>query len=83
MPNFFKKPLDKRVFVCYIITMKSEKDKFPVGTKVVHKKNPQIQGVVVGESFGKPASYNVRLQLTCGLTFDVSPYALKKVEFFI
>jgi hypothetical protein len=62
--------------------MLNEKDKFPVGTKVKHKRNPSIQGVVVGKSFGTPASYNVRLQLTCGLTFDVTPYALKKVEQF-
>ncbi len=51
----------------------------PVGTKVVHKSNPSIRGVVVGKSFGVPASYNVRLQLDCGLIFDVTPYVLKKV----
>ena len=63
--------------------MTSEKDKFPVGTKVRHKTNPSIEGVVVGKSFGEPKTKtNVRLQLTCGLTFDVSPYALKKVDFF-
>jgi hypothetical protein len=62
--------------------MLNEKERFPVGTKVKHKRNPSIQGVVVGKSFGTPASYNVRLQLTCGLTFDVTPYALKKVEQF-
>ena len=53
-----------------------------VGDKVKHKKNPSIQGVVVGSAFGKPASYNVRLQLTCGLIYDVTPYALKKVKDF-
>ena len=52
---------------------------FPTGTKVVHKLNPSIRGVVVGDAFGKPASYNVRLQLTCGLTYDVTPYVLRKV----
>ena len=34
--------------------MMNEKDKFPVGTKVRHKANPSIEGVVVGEGFGKP-----------------------------
>ena len=82
--TFFKKAIDKRVFVWYIITMMSEKDKFPVGTMVRHKSNPIIEGVVVGKGFGEPKTKsNVRLQLTCGLTFDVSPYALKKVEQFI
>ena len=62
----------------------NEKDKFPVGTKVKHNRNPSIQGVVVGKSFGEPENKNyVRLQLTSGLTFDVTPYALKKVEEFI
>ena len=64
--------------------MMNEKKKFPVGTKVRHKSNPSIEGVVVGKSFGEPKTKtNVRLQLTCGLTFDVSPFALKKVEQFI
>ena len=72
------------MFVWYIITMMSEKDKFPVGTMVRHKRNPIIEGVVVGKGFGEPKTKsNVRLQLTCGVTFDVSPYALKKVEQFI
>ena len=77
--------LDFRAFVCYIILMTYEtaKQRLPVGTKVAHKDNPRIQGIVVGKSFGTPASHNVRLQLTCGLTFDVTPYALKKVEEFI
>jgi hypothetical protein len=65
------------------MTIEEQKKRFPVGTKVKHKRNPSIQGTVVGKSFGTPASYNVRLQLTCGLTFDVSPYVLKKVEQFI
>ena len=65
------------------MTYENTKKQFPAGTKVVHKLNPQIQGVVVGKSFGTPASYNVRLQLTCGLTFDVSPYVLKEVEEFL
>jgi|TARA_Y100000310_G_scaffold79721_1_gene76397 hypothetical protein len=64
--------------------MMNEKDKFPVGTMVRHKSNSGIEGVVVGKGFGEPKTKsNVRLQLTCGLTFDVSPYALKKVEQFI
>ena len=64
--------------------MFNEKDKFPVGTKVRHKSNPNIEGVVVGKSFGSPKTKtNVRLHLTSGLTFDVSPFALKKVEQFI
>ena len=79
-----KKSLDKRSKVWYIITMMSEKDKFPVGTMVRHKTNPSIEGVVVGKSFGEPKTKtNVRLQLTCGLTFDVTPFALKKVEQFL
>ena len=53
-----------------------------VGDKVKHKLNPMIQGVVVGDSFGKPEKNNVRLQLTCGLAFDVCPFVLKKVEEF-
>jgi len=62
----------------------NEKENFPVGTMVRHKRNPSIEGVVVGKSFGEPETKgNVRLQLTCGLTYDVSPYALKKVEEFI
>ena len=62
------------------MTYESIKNKFPVGTKVAHKRNPSIRGVVVGKSFGTPEPHNVRLHLECGLTFDVSPYALKKVE---
>ena len=59
----------------------SIKKKFPVGTKVKHNRNG-MEGVVVSERcFGKCArSYNVMLQLTCGLQYEVSPYALKKVE---
>ncbi len=49
---------------------------FPVGTKVKHRRNPSIKGVVVGEGFGTPASYNIRLQLNCGLIFDVTPNAI-------
>ena len=64
------------------MTFKEQMKRLPVGTKVKHKENPNIQGVVVGKSFGTPDSHNVRLQLTCGLTFDVTPYALKKVEEF-
>jgi len=64
------------------MTIEEQKKRFPVGTKVRHYSNPNIQGVVVGKSFGVPASYNVRLQLTCGLTFDVTPYALKEIEEF-
>ena len=61
----------------------NEKSKFPVGTKVRHKLNHKIEGVVVGKSFGEPKTKtNVRLQLTSGVTFDVSPYVLKKVDFF-
>ena len=64
------------------MTIEEQKRMFPVGTKVKHHRNPSIQGTVVGKSFGEPDSCNVRLQLTCGLTFDVSPYALKKIEQF-
>ena len=49
-----------------------------VGDRVKHKENPAIKGRIVGDAFGKPAKQNVRLQLTSGLTFDVTPYALKK-----
>ena len=68
------------MFVCYIVVMRNTN--IEVGDKVQHKENPNIQGVVVGSAFGKPASYNVRLHLTCGLTYDVTPYALKKVKEF-
>ena len=51
---------------------------FKVGDRVKHKDNPAIKGRIVGDAFGKPAKQNVRLQLTNGLTFDVTPYALKK-----
>jgi len=80
-----KLSLDKRPILWYIILMTIEEQKklFPVGTKVAHKENPSIQGVVVGKSFGTPEKQNVRLQLTCGLTFDVTPFALKKVEQFL
>ena len=61
------------------MTLEEQKKRFPVGTKVKHMDNPSIQGVVVGKSFGTPEKHNVRLQLTCGLTFDVTPYALRKV----
>ena len=69
----------------YIVSMTYEtaKKRLPAGTKVAHKDNPRIQGIVVGKSFGAPASYNVRVHLTCGLIYDVTPYALKKVEEFI
>ena len=66
----------------YVMTIEEAKKQFPVGTKEQHSRNPSIQGVVVGKSFGTPEKYNVRLQLTCGLTFDVTPYALKKIEQF-
>ena len=62
------------------MTLKEQKKRFPVGTKVKHKQNPSIQGVVVGRGFGVAEPRNVRLQLTCGLTFDVTPYALRKVS---
>jgi len=61
------------------MTYETAKKRLPVGTKVAHKLNPSIRGIVVGKSFGTPASHNVRLHLDCGLTFDVTPYALKKV----
>ena len=69
----------------YIVSMTYEtaKKRLPAGTKVAHKDNPRIQGVVVGKSFGTPASYNVRLQLTSGLTFDVTPCVLKKIDEFV
>ena len=51
---------------------------FKVGDRVKHKDNPAIKGRIVGDAFGKPAKQNVRLQLTNGLLFDVTPYALKK-----
>jgi hypothetical protein len=64
------------------MTIEEQKKMFPVGTKVKHKRNGNIQGVVVGKAFGEPAKYNVRLQLLNGLTFDVTPYVLRKVEEF-
>ena len=63
----------------YVMTIEEAKRQFPVGTKVVHKRNPSIRGTVVGKSFGTPEKRNVRLQLESGLTFDVTPYALKKI----
>ena len=63
--------------------MKEYKLNIKVGDKVMHRDNPRIQGVVVGSAFGKPASYNVRLQLTSGLTFDVTPCVLKKIDEFV
>jgi len=51
---------------------------FKVGDRVKHKDNPAIKGRIVGDAFGKPAKQNVRLQLTNGLLFDVTAYALKK-----
>ena len=64
------------------MTFEEKMKQFPVGTKVRHKENPKIQGMVVGDSFGKPEKGNVRLQLTGGLIFDVTPYVLKKIEQF-
>ena len=61
------------------MTIEEQKKRFPVGTPVVHKNNPSIKGYVVGKAFGVPSKCNVRLQLECGLTYDVTPYALKKV----
>ncbi len=60
--------------------MENEKEKYPVGTKVQHKSNG-LRGKVVSEKFfGKCARpYNVMLQLECGLQYEVTPYALKKV----
>jgi hypothetical protein len=77
-----KKSLDKRAILCYIVCMNVEymkKHIFPVGTNVRHKRNPSIKGTVVGKAFGTPAKQNIRLQLKCGLTFDVSPYAIEKM----
>ena len=51
---------------------------FKVGDRVKHKINPAIKGRIVGGSFCKPAKQNVRLQLTNGRTFDVTPYVLKR-----
>ena len=51
---------------------------FKVGDLVKHKDNPAIKGRIVGDAFGKPEKRNVRLQLTNGLLFDVTPYALKE-----
>ena len=61
------------------MTIEEAKRQFPAGTKVVHKDNPNYRGTVVGKSFGTPEPRNVRVQLECGLTVDVSPYALKEI----
>jgi len=63
------------------MTIAEQKKRFPVGTRVVHKSNPTIRGKVVSAAcFGPCAgSYNVMLQLTCGLQYEVTPYVLKKV----
>ena len=55
-----------------------EKIIFKVGDRVKHEDNPAIKGRIVGDSFGTPAKYNVRLQLTNGLIFDVTPYVLRR-----
>ena len=57
--------------------------KMKTGTKVQHKSNG-LQGVVVSEKcFGKCArNYNVMVHLTCGLQYEVSPYALKEITEF-
>lgn len=51
----------------------------PPGTRVVHKRNPAIRGVVAGREDGEPARYNVRLKLISGKMMDVTPYALRVV----
>jgi hypothetical protein len=76
----FASALDKSAFSCYIILMRDEKEKYPNGTRVQHRTNG-MRGTVVSEKcFGKCARpYNVMLQLECGLQYEVTPYALKKV----
>ena len=86
MNNFlFYDTIGSRLFpeFWYTFTKMNEKENFPVGTKVQHKFNG-VQGTVVSEKcFGKCVGrHNVMLQLTCGLQFEVSPHALRKVEEF-
>ena len=37
-------------------------------------------GMVVGSAFGKPEKGMLRIQLSCGLTYDTHPVYLKKVK---
>ena len=62
------------------MTFETLNKRLPVGTKLQHKRNPRIQGVRVGQAFGTPRKGNFMLQLTCGLQYQVSPYALKEVS---
>lgn len=56
---------------------------YKAGTKVQHTRNG-MQGTVVSEKcFGRcQNAYNVMVHLTCGLQYEVSPYALKEVSEF-
>jgi hypothetical protein len=54
-----------------------------VGDRVEWKVDRSFQGVVVGKAFGTPAAHQVRVQLRCGLTYDATPFALKKIEEFV
>jgi hypothetical protein len=60
--------------------MGNEKEKYPTGTKVQHLTNG-MRGTVVSEKCFGPCSLkcNLMLQLECGLQYECSPYALKKV----
>ena len=47
---------------------------------VVKVKEHNWIGRVVGAAFGKPITAQVRLQLSCGLTYDAYPALLERTD---
>lgn len=61
--------------------MRDEKEKYPNGTRVQHLTNGMFGTVVSEKCFGScQLKCNLMLQLDSGLSYEVSPYALKKVR---
>ncbi len=54
-----------------------------VGDRVVHNRNVMLKGKVVGSSFGQPREGNLLVQLECGLTYEASKYAWRKINYEI
>ena len=52
-----------------------------VGDQVVHNRNVTLKGKVVGHAFGKPRQGNLLVQLNCGLTYEASKYAWRKINY--
>ncbi len=53
-----------------------------VGDRVVHKHNVMLKGTVVGyPAFPAPRRGNLMVQLECGLTYQATKYAWRKINY--